>query len=108
MKVIIDMNTVSASGYRDVYEEDDEWVKIKDCDVCSLEIKERCCHDCSSSLSNGNCEVHEKGKPYNCIIAPSIKMCVTHCSLEYKSIKGSRIGQIRRIRDRLNVFIKTA
>ena len=105
MKVVIDMDTVSAVGYKDVYEDKDEWVKIKGCEGCPLETKKICCHDCYSSLPNGDCEVHEKGKPYNCIVAPSIKMCIAHCLLEYKSVKGSKTGQVRRIKDKLNVFV---
>jgi len=105
MKVIIDIKTQSAEGYIDAYEEGDEWIKIQGCEVCPLETKKKCCHDCSSSLVNGDCGVHEKGKPFNCIIAPSIKMCITHCSLEYKCIKGINKGKIRRVKDKLNVFV---
>ncbi|HUS88887.1 MAG TPA: hypothetical protein VMW91_05870 [Desulfosporosinus sp.] len=105
MKAVIDMDNQSAVGYIDVYEDGDEWKKIQGCEVCPLETKKKCCHDCYSSLPNGDCEVHEKGKPFNCIVAPSIKMCITHCSLEYQCVKGTNIGKIRRVKDLLNVFI---
>ena len=89
VKVIVDVEKQTASGYLDVYEKGDEWEKTQGCEVCLTDVKKKCCHDCSSSLTNGDCGVHEKGKPFNCIIAPSIKHCITHCSLEYKCIKGT-------------------
>ena len=105
MRAVIDIEKQTASGYLDVYEEGDEWVKSQGCEVCSLETKKRCCHDCSSALPNGDCGVHEKGKPFNCIIAPIINICVPKCNLEYKCIKGINIGKTRRVKDMLNAFV---
>jgi len=105
MKVIIDIETQTPTGYIDVYKPGDEWISTQGCEVCSEETKKKCCWDCSSSLPNGDCEVHEKGKPFNCMIAPSIKMCIAHCSLEYRCIKGINEGKTRRVKDKLNVLV---
>ena len=102
MRVIIDLDSKSAVGYRDVYG-DDEWIKIQGCEGCK--DKKKCCQGCEDSMPNGDCAVHEKGKPLNCIIAPSIKMCVAHCQLEYQCIKGINKGKIRRVKDKLNVLV---
>jgi len=104
MKAVIDIESFSPISFLDVYEENDQWDMIQGCVVCPVEIKKKCCHDCFNSLPSGDCSIHGKGKPFNCIIAPSIKTFVEHCSLEYKSIKGSHKGKIRRVKDKLNVF----
>lgn len=97
--VIIPVDEPSPVAYLNVYEEGDIWVKIKGCEGCK-NIK-KCCGNCPLLTPNG-CFLHLQGKnmkPYNCIVNPTLDMAHGWCQLEFKCVKGSNKGKIRRIRD---------
>lgn len=111
MKVVIDIKGQTPVGFIDVYEEGDEWVKIKGCEECPKEQRIKCCGNCPCITPNGGCywqesPEHQKAprKSLYCMITPAIDKFNSNCCLEYRSVKGSKIGKIRRVKDKLNVF----
>jgi hypothetical protein len=108
---VIPLNDPSPVAYLNVFEEGDVWIKIKGCDECSEENKKRCCKMCPMSLPNGDCYWHIESKEisrksFYCVIVPHPQTFNTHCSLEFKCVEGSRKGQIRRVKDKPEVFQK--
>ena len=108
MEAIIDIDSQSSIGFRNVYEDGDEWIKIRGCDSCPEETRKKCCIKCPSLSGDGLCLEHynQKGKPLYCVTNPTIKMCVKHCSLTYMCTKGSNLGKIRRVKDNINVLVE--
>jgi hypothetical protein len=104
MKVIVSATEPTAIGYQDVFEEGDEWVKINSCEGCPLENIRTCCNNCPMLTGDGKCYLHlmKKGnlKPYECAVRPMPDAHVSPCQLEFRCIKGSNKGKIRRIRDK--------
>lgn len=118
MKVIFDVKYQSPIAYLDVYEEGDEWVKIQGCADCPLENRLRCCgnHDYENHIScamqnliTGECTHHVKpnqSKPWYCMRGPFPNAAMNFCALEFKCVKGTNMGKIRRVRDPGNVFVE--
>ena len=92
-------------AYGNVYEEGDLWVKIKGCEDCSWENRQKCCGNCPLLTGKG-CIPHLEGnkKPFSCVIIPPPDKNHGWCSLEFKCVQGTREGQIRKIREPGNVF----
>lgn len=110
MKVVIDIDTASPVAFRDLYEDGDEWIKIKGCNNCPKEQRIHCCGNCPCIIPDGNCYWQVNGervtrKSLYCIITPLPIKMNTRCCIEYKCIKGSKRGKIRRVKDKLDVFI---
>ena len=113
MKVVIDIKKSSPTGFIDVYEEGDEWVKIKGCEECPKEQRIKCCGQCPCIMPDGGCYWQEAPEHQNaprkslyCMITPLLTKHNSRCCLEYKCVKGSNIGKIRRVKDKLNVFVE--
>lgn len=105
--VIISRNDPIPLAYTSLYEEGDVWVRIQGCEVCSLENRKRCCGDCPMSTDRG-CFFHlEKSnkKPLHCIMTPIPTQAKSYCMLQFKCIKGSNEGKIRRVCDKNGVLI---
>ena len=96
----------TAIAYFNVYEEGDAWIKIKGCESCSLENRKRCCNGCPMFTEKG-CFFHLDNllnKPYRCVAKPTVNICLSWCSLEFKCIEGSKLGKIRRVRKPGDIF----
>ena len=107
MCAVIPIDDPSPIAYINVYEEGDIWVKIKGCEECSLENRKKCCGNCVLFTSLG-CLAHLEGKGHKktfyCMIKPTPEICQKFCELEFKCIKGSKLGKIRRVKDVGNIF----
>jgi len=95
-------------AYLNIYEEGDIWVKVNSCEECPLENRKRCCGNCPM-FSGVGCYWHlerkrRSSKPYVCVVHPYPDSRRPYCHLEFRCIRGSREGQIRRARDDMNVF----
>jgi hypothetical protein len=96
-------------AFFNVFEEGDIWVKIKGCESCSDRGRKLCCGECKMATSLGcliHLEQYPRGcrKPFSCITIPTPEKCMSYCSLEFKSVKGSKEGKIRKVRDKGNTF----
>jgi len=106
--VVCRIETPEIVSYLNVYEDDDEWLKIKGCETCSLENRKLCCGECPM-LSSRGCFFHldkTNAKPFRCVVQPSPLNCLKWCNLEFKCIKGIHKGLIRRVKDPNNELIK--
>lgn len=101
------INEPSPIAFLNVYEEGDVWIKIQGCESCPVENRKKCCGNCPMVCEKG-CYWHlvEGGssKPFFCVVRPTPDTCLSWCYLEFKCIKGSKEGKIRRVKDRGNVF----
>ena len=92
----------SPVGYRNVYEDGDEWLKVCGCDGC--ERVKQCCGNCPHSRGSG-CPLHVLGnKPLYCIVNPTPNTCKPHCLLVFECVKGSNVGKFRHLTDRDEPF----
>lgn len=109
--VICNIDAPTPVAYMNVYEEGDVWIKVVGCDQCPMETRLRCCGGCGMLLKDGGkCRLHmgasRDEKPFYCIVKPHPDTALSFCSLEYKCVEGSKLGKIRRVRDRGNVFVE--
>ena len=103
---IVDIYDPIVVGYENLYEEGDRWEKIKGCDGC--ENIKQCCGNCQLLFEKG-CLLHVEPrvfstKPLKCIIYPLPIVTHSWCQLEFKCVKGSMKGKIRRVRDPRDTF----
>lgn len=107
--VLCHKNLPEPIAYLNIYEKGDVWLKIQGCETCSIESKRKCCNGCPMYSDKG-CYFHMENdgrkskKPYHCVVYPDPSSSFSHCQLEYKCIRGSKKGQIRKVRDRGNIF----
>lgn len=105
-KAVMDGLNPSPIAFMDVFEKGDYWKKIKGCDDC--QNSKQCCTNCKFLLSTG-CFLHIDNnglnKPLYCIIKPYPSDQWPYCQQEYKCIKGSNKGKIRRIQDNEGVLV---
>ena len=104
MRVICATDKQEVLAYLDVFEDGDEWVKIKGCDDCPPESRVRCCGDCKAQNKlTGECVFQliksNLSKPFECVITPDPRTAKSFCVLEFKCVRGSREGEIRRLKD---------
>ncbi len=103
---IVPLDEPSPVGFMNVYEDGDLWEKIKGCDECPPE--NNCCVNCPLSTDKG-CYLHliKKGqdKPFHCVVHPSPLKHKPKCCLEYRCIKGSYKGLVRRQSEPRNILI---
>ena len=107
MRVICHIDRPEVIGYEDVFEAGDVWVKVQGCESCSLENRKTCCGSCPMFTAKG-CFFHEEAsnsKPYRCVVWPTPDASLSWCALEFKCVKGSKQGKVRRIKDKGNEFI---
>ena len=88
-------------AYYNMYEEGDIWVKIRGCEDCSLEDKQKCCGDCPFIMANGDCGWHleksKSAKPWYCVTWPTPNRANSRCVLEFKCTEGTHKGKIRKV-----------
>ena len=106
MKVIINVKDPTPIAYQDVFEEGDEWIRIKGCEDCPIENKKRCCNQCPVLLKEqGLCMLHMGvgfglNKPFECIVRPYPNKTSSWCILEYKCVKGGKnVGKIKKLNE---------
>jgi hypothetical protein len=107
MRVICHIDRPEVIGYEDVFEDGDAWVKVQGCEACSVENRKTCCGSCPMFTAKG-CFFHEEAsnsKPYRCVVWPTPDASLSWCALEFKCVKGSKQGKVRRIKDKGNEFI---
>ena len=113
MKMECYIDDPSAIAYEDVYEKGDRWEKIRGCHECPPENRDKCCNNCGmySTLKGCYWHIEREGrdnrsskKPFYCITKHYPSAAVSYCSLEFKCVRGSRLGKIRRVKDRGDVF----
>ena len=108
---IISIEDPTPVGFINMFDIGDEWIKIKGCDSCPIEQRIRCCGRCPCIMPNGDCywqipeHVKSSRKSFYCIITPLPTKMNSRCCIEYKCIKGPKKGKIRRVKDKLNVFV---
>lgn len=108
--VICNLDEPVPIAYLNIYEPGDIWVKSKGCESCSQENKAKCCNNCGMFSSKQGCTWHldlplaNSGKPWNCIVKPYPDAAMSFCSLEYRCMRGSHEGTIRRVCDPGNMF----
>lgn len=106
--VICDLNEAESIGYMNVFEEGDIWIKIKGCESCSIARRVQCCGNCKLLLKDtGECRFHNMGnlqKTMYCVVTPMIDDMMSGCQLEFKCIKGSKLGKIRKVGDTTGAF----
>ena len=101
--VLCKVNEPIPVAYFNVYEVGDIWIKIKGCESCSEEGKERCCRGCAMQTPKG-CLLHltrpaKSEKPYRCVIHPMPNKVISWCALEFKCVQGKHKGRIRKVRE---------
>lgn len=98
-------------AFLNMYDPGDVWVKTQGCEACPVEQKIKCCGDCPLIGPTGDCywqnasEIKKSRKTYYCIITPIPTIHNSRCCIEYKCIEGKKKGKIRRLKDKLNVFM---
>ena len=108
--VVIALDEPTPIAFLNLYEEGDEWVKIKGCDECTLENRIKCCNNCpmflkeKGGICSWNLERPPTGKPFYCIVNPVPNICKKTCILEYECTKGTNKGKIRRVQDTRDVL----
>lgn len=107
--MICNLDDPTPVAYMNLYEQGDVWVKIVGCKACPIENRQKCCGNCPQIL-DGQCAWHmvkhpaTSGKPWNCVAKPYPDQAMSFCSLQYQSVAGSRVGQIRRASDPADIF----
>lgn len=113
MQVIIDIQKASPIAFLNVYEDGDRWEKIKGCEDCPIENRERCCGNCHWLEKGATCRWQNVGGDG---VSHKSLFCITHplpgpdkmfspCVIQYKCVKGKYIGKIRRISDKRGIFV---
>jgi len=106
-KVVCYIDEPSPIAYYDLYDEGDEWIKIKGCQECPPESRRLCCGQCPF-LMDYECAWNRdrsKNKPFTCIVKPYPSSAMSFCALEYLCVKGPKEGKIRRVQDPGNTFV---
>ena len=109
LSVVLSLDDPTPIAFLNVYEEGDVWVKIKGCEECPIESRKKCCGNCPLLTPDGQCSFHLESKknskkPIHCIVKPYPNDCLKFCSLEFKCIKGSKEGKIRKVKEPGNIF----
>lgn len=110
MLAVVPANDSSAIAYMNVFERGDIWLRIKGCEDCPHESRNKCCGPCPM-LSEKGCFLHlddNQNKPLRCVIHPVPRINLTWCSIQYECIQGSMLGQIRKISEPLNAELHKA
>ena len=108
---VIPVDEPSPVGFLNLYDEGDAWIKIQGCEACPVEQRIKCCGDCPCIMPDGRCywqsaeTIQKSRKTFYCIITPLPKIHNSRCCIEYKCIEGKKKGKIRRLKDKLNVFV---
>ncbi len=108
---VILIDDASPMGFFNLFDIGDVWVKIKGCFDCPKEQRIQCCGQCPCILPNGGCywqspeNIKSSRKSLHCIITPLPNKFNGRCCIEYKCVEGPKKGKIRRLRDKLNVFV---
>ena len=101
MHIILSMDEPTVVAVENVFEDDDGYEKMVGCRNCKG--KRQCCGNCPFLMENGDCQVHidEGGirKPYKCIRYPDIRRTMSVCIQEFICTKGSKIGEVRKVRE---------
>ena len=91
-----------------IFEKGDVWIKTQGCSACPIEQTKKCCGTCPMWTEKG-CFFHltptSSNKPYNCVISPDPRTFMSICCIEFECLKGTRIGQIRRVQDPQGIFL---
>lgn len=100
--VVVEIDNPTPIAYLNLYEQGDLWLKIKGCEDCPIESRRRCCNQCPMLVKdNGLCMLHmgvgSLNKPFECVVRPNPKNCLSWCQLEYKCISGKNEGKIRKV-----------
>jgi len=108
--VLCSMQDASPVAYMNIYEPGDIWIKIRGCEDCPWEARQRCCGNCAFLMERGCAWHYEKGdntkaKPFVCVVRPAPNNASSFCQLEYECIKGKNKGKVRRVRDRTDELI---
>lgn len=112
--IVCAVDSPTPIAYLNVYEEGDIWVKIQGCEACTLEHRQKCCGNCPLFTEmgcywqlklKGSERARSSDKPWNCVVKPYPDSAMPFCALEYKCVKGSNLGKVRRVRDRGDVFV---
>ena len=106
---IVPLDNPSPIAFMNIYEKGDIWVKIKGCEDCPLESRKKCCGNCPMFTEKGcffhlGSEIKRSNKPFHCAVRPSPNSCASYCYLEFKCIKGSKKGKIRKVSKPGNIF----
>jgi hypothetical protein len=110
--ILCTIKDAEAVAFFNLYDEGDIWEKIKGCLDCPKEQRIHCCGRCPCIMPNGDCywhspdEVQHSRKSLYCMMTPIPTKHNSRCCIEYKCIEGLKKGKIRRLRDKLNVFIE--
>lgn len=102
-EAIIPVGEASPVGFRNVYEDGDEWRKVRGCEGCSG----FCCGTCPQLMEGGGCALHARDpdlKPLYCIVKPPPNTCIPGCLLVFKCVKGTNAGKFRHLTDRDKPF----
>ena len=103
MRVVCEIDKPEVLEYLDVFEEGDEWIKIKGCEECPPESRKKCCSGCKAQIPTEECIFQtiksNLSKPYECVITPDPRTVKSYCILEFKCIKGKNEGKIRKLKD---------
>jgi hypothetical protein len=106
IEAIIPVGEASPVGYRNVYEDGDEWVKVHGCDGCERPAGS-CCGNCPHLVEH-RCALHIRDgmslKPLYCIVKPVPTQCLKGCRLVFRCVAGSLIGKERHLTDTGGVF----
>jgi hypothetical protein len=98
MLAVIPVDNPVVFAFRDVFEEGDEWEQIVGCEACTRRGK--CCGRCKLKMPSGDCRLHVEDagqKPHHCVITPNPTQVWSWCAIQFKCIKGSRKGEIKKV-----------
>lgn len=101
MNVVLDIKIPVVKYFENVFEEEDRWEQIVGCEAC--EEKGNCCGRCKMKLPSGDCRLHIEDcgqKPLGCIVTPDPTIRMSRCAVQFKSIKGSRRGEVIKVNGR--------
>ena len=106
--MLIPLNDPTPKAFFNIYEIGDIWVKTIGCEGCLSEDMAKCCGKCPMLISKG-CIFHLEAKrgsrkPFYCLSSPTPDTCKSWCQQEFKCVKGSYEGKIRKIREAKNIF----
>ncbi len=109
MAIIPQNDDPSPIAFTSVYEPGDVWVKIRGCEDCPVESVAKCCGDCPLASPAG-CFLHLSNKrtsqkPYNCVVMPTPEKAISYCVQEFRCIRGTHEGRVRRVRDKRGELI---
>jgi hypothetical protein len=109
MVVICSPESPSPLAFANVYEVGDIWIKVRGCEDCPTSSIVKCCGTCPF-VSDKGCFHHLNGgrlssKPYGCVVFPLPVVARSWCVLEFKCIKGSNKGKVRRVSDAMGKLV---